>query len=39
LVSEIRTRAGERSRADLWRRRGERFLDLADRANAEAEAP
>jgi Zn-dependent protease with chaperone function len=39
LAYDYWLRAGERNRADLWRRRGERLIDLADRAIAEREPP
>ncbi|HEU5284796.1 MAG TPA: hypothetical protein VFU53_13340, partial [Burkholderiales bacterium] len=38
LAYDYWLRAGERDRADLWRRRGEGFIDVADRANAERES-
>jgi len=38
LAYDYLLRTGERGRADLWRQRGERAIDLAQRANAERES-
>ena len=38
LACDYFHRHGDRNQADLWRRRGERFIDVADRAQAEREA-
>lgn len=38
LAYDYLLRAGEPDRADVWRRRGERLIDVADRANAERES-
>ena len=38
LACDYFQRVGDRNQADLWRRRGERFIDVADHAQAEREA-
>ncbi len=38
LACDYFHRLGDRSQADHWRRRGERFMDVADSAQAEREA-
>jgi Zn-dependent protease with chaperone function len=38
LAYDYLMRSGERGRADLWRRRGERALDVVRQANAERES-
>jgi Zn-dependent protease with chaperone function len=38
LACDYFHRAGDRNQVDLWRRRGERFIDVANHAQAEREA-